>query len=106
MHCVSTRITEFALLEFLKANDLAAIWAVAGEKSVYGSTYSDGFGGRRTFTRLFVSTDDAIVVQDRYDTFEEPDAEQLAALIGEDAEETDGDGDGDGDGNTDIDLSA
>ena len=93
-------------LEFLKANDLAAIWAVAGEKSVYGSTYSDGFGGRRTFTRLFVSTDDAIVVQDRYDTFEEPDAEQLAALIGEDAEETDGDGDGDGDGNTDIDLSA
>lgn len=69
-----------AFLAFLKQENLVAIWALAGEKNVYGAKAGEGFGGRWTFTRIFHSRGNEIVTLERYQTFEGPDADQLAAL--------------------------
>lgn len=67
-------------LAFLKREKLVAVWAVSGEKNVYGDGVGGGFGGRWTFTRIFHSAGDVLTALDRYQTFEPPDAEQLHAL--------------------------
>ncbi len=73
-----------SFLDMLAREGLVAIWAVAGEKSVFGETHSDGFGGRRAFTRLFYSDGCNLHALDRYETFEKPTARQRAILLGED----------------------
>lgn len=75
-----------AFLEMLTREELVAIWAVAGEKSVFGGLHSDGFGGRRAFTRLFHSDAGALQALPRFETFEKPSPRQRAILLGEDAE--------------------
>lgn len=69
-----------AFLAFLKQEKLVAIWALAGEKSVYGGNHNDGFGGRWTFTRIFHSHGDEIIALDRYQSFDAPSPSQLTAL--------------------------
>ncbi len=69
-----------AFLAFLKREKLVAVWALAGEKNVYGGNHGEGFGGRWTFTRILHSHGDKIVALERYQTFEKPSASQLAAL--------------------------
>ena len=76
-----------AFLEMLAREELVAIWAVAGEKSVFGPLHSDGFGGRRAFTRLFHSEAGALQALPRFETFEKPSRRQRAILLGEDAED-------------------
>ncbi|MFG1184502.1 hypothetical protein [Xanthobacter aminoxidans] len=73
-------------LEMLAREELVAIWAVAGEKSVFGELHSGGFGGRRVFTRLFHSEAGALQALPRFETFEKPTRRQRAILLGEDAE--------------------
>lgn len=75
-----------AFLEMLAREELVAIWVVAGEKSVFGQLPSDGFGGRRTFTRLFHLEAGALQSLPRFETFEKPSRRQRAILLGEDAE--------------------
>ncbi|ARO55862.1 AAA family ATPase [Methylorubrum zatmanii] len=75
-----------AFLEMLEREELVAIWAVAGEKSVFGELHSDGFGGRRDFTRLFHSNAGALQALPRFETFEKASCRQRAILLGEDAE--------------------
>jgi hypothetical protein len=69
-----------AFLSFLKQEKLVAVWALAGEKNVYGAGHDGGFGGRWTFTRVFHSRDAEIVALERYQTFDKPGASQLATL--------------------------
>lgn len=78
-----------AFLSFLKREKLVAIWALAGEKNVYGGNHGGGFGGRWRFTRIFHSNGAEIVALERYQTFDPPSASQLAALrpTGSDVEE-------------------
>lgn len=71
----------------LAREELVAIWAVAGEKSVFGQLHSDGFGGRRAFTRLFHSEGGALQALPRFETFEKPSRRQRAILLGEDTED-------------------
>jgi hypothetical protein len=78
-------------LTFLQRNKLVAVWAVSGEKNVYGDGLGGGFGGRWTFTRIFHSAGNMLTASDRYQTFEEPDAEQLRALRNAAEPETPGD---------------
>jgi hypothetical protein len=59
-----------------------AIWAVAGEKNVYGDGLGGGFGGRWTYTRLFHTDGSDLTALDCYKTFEAPSQEQLATLRG------------------------
>ncbi|MDK3022618.1 ATP-binding protein [Cupriavidus taiwanensis] len=68
-----------AFLSFLKKENLVAVWALAGEKNVYGEA-SRGFGGRWTYTRIFHSLGSKIVALERYQTHDAPDDSQLAAL--------------------------
>lgn len=75
-----------AFLELLAREELVAVWAVAGEKSVYGETLGDGFGGRRTFTRLFHSEAGELQALSRFETFSKPSRRQRAILFGEDPE--------------------
>lgn len=88
-------------LKFLDEQGLVAIWAIGGEKNVYGSPYSSGYGGKLTFTRLFVSDGDKIVAKERIELFEEPEPSQLAALMGQGEHE---DGDDDGDESEELDV--
>uniref|UniRef100_UPI0022E5C815 hypothetical protein n=1 Tax=Aeromonas sp. QDB11 TaxID=2990482 RepID=UPI0022E5C815 len=74
------RNTHEAFLAFLKQEKLVAIWALAGEKNVYGGNHNDGFGGRWTFTRIFHSHGDEIIALERYQSFDAPSPSQLAAL--------------------------
>lgn len=93
-----------AFLNMLKREGLVAVWAVAGEKSVFGELHSDGFGGRRAFTRLFVSNGEAVEALPRFETFDKPSLRQRAILFGQnlkglpddedDNDESDGSGDG------------
>lgn len=69
-----------AFLDYLSQENLVAVWPLAGEKSVYGASGKGGFGGRWTFTRIFYSKGNDIVPLDRYESFEAPSANQLAAL--------------------------
>lgn len=71
-----------AFLDLLTREDLIAIWAVAGEKNAYSDSYGDGFGGRFTFTRLYHSDGDQIVELPRFETYDEPDKDQLADFLG------------------------
>ncbi|MDJ0447367.1 hypothetical protein [Methylocystis sp. JR02] len=75
-----------AFLDLLAREELVAIWAVAGEKSVFGELHSDGFGGRRAFTRLFHSDGGALQALSRFETFDKPSRRQRAILLGEDAD--------------------
>lgn len=75
-----------AFLAMLEREEQVAIWAVAGEKSVFGELHSDGFGGRRAFTRLFYSDAGALQALPRFETFEKPSGRQRAILLGKDAE--------------------
>lgn len=75
-----------AFLDLLAREELVAIWAVAGEKSVFGELNSDGFGGRRAFTRLFHSDGGALQALSRFETFDKPSRRQRAILLGEDAD--------------------
>lgn len=67
-------------LAYLERENLVAIWALGGEKNVYGARPAEGFGGRWTFTRLFHSRGREIVALARYETFDAPGAGQLEAL--------------------------
>lgn len=69
-----------AFLAFLNREKLVAIWAIAGEKNVYGEKAGEGFGGRWTFSRILYSCGDKVVALDRYKTFDGPSVDQLAAL--------------------------
>ena len=69
-----------AFLSFLEHEKLIVVWAIAGEKNVYGEGHAGGFGGRWSFTRLFHSKGSEIVALERYQTFDAPDAEQLSEL--------------------------
>lgn len=69
-----------AFLAFLKREKLAAIWAISGEKNVYGEGHGGGFGGRWTFTRILHSSGSDIVALGRYQTFDPPSESQLASL--------------------------
>jgi hypothetical protein len=69
-----------AFLSHLAKEKLVAIWAIGGEKNVYGRTATDGFGGRMTYSRLFYSEGNCIVASKRYRTFEKADSAQLKAL--------------------------
>ncbi|MFT8613413.1 MAG: AAA family ATPase [Gluconobacter oxydans] len=75
-----------AFLDMLAREELVAIWAVAGDKSVFGELHSDGFGGRRTFTRLFHSDGGTLQALPRFETFDKPSRRQRAILFGEDAD--------------------
>ncbi|ABC22447.1 ATPase AAA [Rhodospirillum rubrum] len=75
-----------AFLDLLKREGLVAVWAVAGEKSVFGVIHSDGFGGRRAFTRLFVSDGGALEALDRFETFDKPSPRQRAILFAQSVE--------------------
>lgn len=84
-----------AFLDMLRREELVAVWAVAGEKSVFGDLHSNGFGGRRAFTRLFVSDGGALEALERYEIFEQPSPRQRLALLGQNLDalsENDGDG--------------
>jgi hypothetical protein len=72
-----------AFLDLLRRNGFVAIWAVAGEKNAYGEDSEDGFGGRYTFTRLFHSDGGEIRSCARFESFDEPSAEQRAKYLGE-----------------------
>ncbi|WP_019831137.1 hypothetical protein [Sphingomonas sp. PR090111-T3T-6A] len=72
-----------AFLDLLQRQGLIAIWAVAGEKSAYGETRSEGFGGRLAFTRLFFSHGNDLVDLERFESFAKPSKKQLAAFLGE-----------------------
>jgi hypothetical protein len=76
----SALIDRETFLAYLEQEKLVAIWALAGEKNVYGARPSEGFGGRWTFTRLFHSSGRNIVALARYETFDAPGSEQLQAL--------------------------
>ncbi|MCY1646655.1 AAA family ATPase [Caulobacter sp. SL161] len=69
-----------SFLAYLEREGLVAIWAISGEKNVYGASYSDGFGGRKTYTRLYHSKGDQIVALERFESFDAPSAKQLATL--------------------------
>lgn len=69
-----------SFLGYLQREELVAIWAISGEKNVYGPSYSDGFGGRKTYTRLYHSKGDELVALERYESFDEPNPDQLAKL--------------------------
>ncbi|CAI0887873.1 NACHT domain-containing protein [Serratia fonticola] len=71
-----------AFLNLLKNKGLVAIWAVSGEKNAYSEEFSSGFGGRFTFTRLYHSDGAQIIETPRFDTYDEPDDEQLAKFRG------------------------
>jgi hypothetical protein len=75
-----------AFLDLLKREGLVAVWAVAGEKSVFGEIHSDAFGGRRAFTRLFVSNGEALEALPRFQTFDKPSPRQRAILLGQNPE--------------------
>jgi hypothetical protein len=75
-----------AFLEMLRREDLVAVWALAGEKSVFGRLHSDGFGGRSVFTRIFVSSGTDLHALPRFETFEKPSRRQQAILLGQDTE--------------------
>lgn len=75
-------IERTAFLEMLIREELVAVWAVAGEKTVFGETHSDGFGGRRAFTRLFHSDGGDLAALERYETFDKPSSRQRAILLG------------------------
>ncbi|ESX11126.1 ATPase AAA [Mesorhizobium sp. LSJC255A00] len=75
-----------AFFDMLKEEELVAVWAVSGEKSVFGGLHSDGFGGRRVFTRLFVSGGADLEALPRLETIEKPSKRQRAILFGQDAE--------------------
>lgn len=79
-------IERSAFLDLLKREGLVAVWAVAGEKSVFGELHSDGFGGRRAFTRLFVSNGEALEALPRFQTFDKPSPRQRAILLGQNLE--------------------
>ena len=69
-----------AFLSFLNREELVAVWALSGEKNVYGKDHDKGFGGRWTFTRVFHTNGTELVALERYQTFDEPSSSQLAAL--------------------------
>lgn len=69
-----------AFLAHLAKEQLAAIWAIGGEKNVYGRAGTGGFGGRMTYTRLFYTEGNYIVASKRHRTFDEADSAQLKAL--------------------------
>lgn len=75
-----------AFLNLLASENLVAIWAIAGEKSVYGGRHSEGFGGRRTFTRLFHSKVTKLQALPRFETIDKPTRRQRAILFGQDPE--------------------
>lgn len=76
-------VERIAFLDLLKREGLVAVWAVAGEKNVFGEIHSNGFGGRRAFTRLFVSDGGALEALDRFETFDKPSPRQRAILFGQ-----------------------
>ncbi len=67
-------------LSLLDKEQLVAIWAIGGEKNVYGRPGAEGFGGRMTYSRLFYSDGSEIIASERYRTFEAADAAQIEAL--------------------------
>ena len=79
-------VDRVAFLGMLAREELIAVWAVAGEKSVYGELHSDGFGGRRAFTRLFHSDASGLHALPRFETFQKPSRRQRAILLGKEAE--------------------
>jgi hypothetical protein len=81
-----------AFLSFLMQEKYVAIWAIAGEKNVYGKSHGEGFGGRWTFTRIFHTRGTEIVAMDRYQSFDAPSESQLAALRTAEADSEEHDG--------------
>jgi hypothetical protein len=69
-----------AFLTLLEREGYVAIWALSGEKNIYGDGLGGGFGGRWTYTRLFHTDGSYLTALDRYKTFEGPSKEQLAKL--------------------------
>ncbi|TNB98538.1 AAA family ATPase [Pseudomonas jessenii] len=69
-----------AFLSYLEREELVAVWALSGEKGIYGKTSEGGFGGRWTFTRIFHSQGNEIIALERYQTTEKPNLTQLALM--------------------------
>ncbi|MDX0562042.1 AAA family ATPase [Sinorhizobium medicae] len=76
-------VEKMVFLDLLRREGLVAVWAIAGEKSVFGELHRGGFGGRRAFTRLFVSEGGELETLPRFETFEKPSQRQRAALFGQ-----------------------
>jgi hypothetical protein len=73
-----------AFLEFLKRENLEAVWIIAGEKNAYGGRkYKHGFGGTRSFTSVYWLTDSGFQRRDHQECHQ-PRPEQLQELLDED----------------------
>lgn len=69
-----------AFLGLLAKRKLAAVWLIAGEKNVYGEGPGDGFGGRRTYSRIAHTVGKALSISARMSKLAPPSAKQLEAL--------------------------
>lgn len=67
-------------MDMLARNDLSAVWLINGEKNVYGDSHSDGFGGRRYYSRVIWSDGTDLQMEPRGSELSPPDSSQLAAL--------------------------
>jgi hypothetical protein len=59
---------------------LVCIWAVGGEKNIYGDGHGDGFGGRVIYTRLHVLAEGVLTSHERFRTLDRPSFGQLRDL--------------------------
>jgi hypothetical protein len=73
-----------AFLEFLKRENLEAVWIIAGEKKAYGGRkHKQGYGGTRSFTSVCWLTDSGFQRRDHQEC-RQPGPEQLQELLDED----------------------
>lgn len=73
-------IDRSTFLSYLEREELVAVWALSGEKGIYGKTSGGGFSGRWTFTRIFHSQGNEIIALGRYQTTEKPNPTQLTLM--------------------------
>jgi hypothetical protein len=79
-----------AFLRMLQREELAAVWVIAGEKSVYGGRdIGSGFGGRLTHTTIYWF-DGQWKQSQTHKVSQKPSTEQLAALLSTDVAPKDG----------------
>ncbi|MEZ0169498.1 hypothetical protein [Microvirga sp. TS319] len=68
-------------LALLHREGLAALWVVAGEKSLYTQHGGEGFGGRAIFTSIYRIIDGQLKQAHRYTGRDEPSQKQLRMLL-------------------------